>query len=135
MRGCDICLVSKAVRHKPYSDLQSLPVPIYYWKNLLIDFVTGLPILTDWKGDSYDSILIIVNRFTKMVHYEPVKVTINAPGLAEIIMDVVVRYYNFLDLIVTDQGSLFISKFWLLLYYFLGIKRRLFTAFYPQTDG
>ena len=55
-----------------------------------MDFVTGLPLSSDWKGDSYDSILVIVDRLTKMVHYEPVKVTIDAPGLAEVIIDVVV---------------------------------------------
>ena len=27
IRGCDVCLASKAVRHKLYGDLQSLPVP------------------------------------------------------------------------------------------------------------
>ncbi len=27
--GCDICLASKSVRHKPYGNLQSLPVPIH----------------------------------------------------------------------------------------------------------
>ncbi len=26
VKGCDVCLTSKAVRHKPYGDLQSLPV-------------------------------------------------------------------------------------------------------------
>ena len=100
-----------------------------------MDFITGLPILTDWKGDSYDSILVIVNRLTKMVHYEPVMVTINTPGLAEVIIDVIVRHHGLLDSIVTNRGSLFTSKFWSLLCYFLGIKRRLSTAFHPQTDG
>ena len=55
-----------------------------------MDFVTRLPVSTDWKGESYDSILVIVDRLTKMVHYKPVKVTIDAPGLAEVILDVVV---------------------------------------------
>ena len=55
-----------------------------------MDFVTGLPLSADWKGDNYDSILVIVDRLTKMVHYEPVKVTIDAPGPAEVIIDVVV---------------------------------------------
>ena len=100
-----------------------------------MDFVTGLPISTDWKGDSYDSILVIVDRLTKMVHYKPVKVTIDAPGLAEVIIDVVVRHHGLPDSIVTDRGSFFTSKFWSLLCYFLGIKRRLSTAFHPQTDG
>ena len=90
VRGCDVYLASKTIRHKSYGNLQSLLVPIYRWKDLLMDFVTGLPLSADWKGDSYDSILVIVDRLTKMIHYEPVKVTINAPGLAEVIIDVVV---------------------------------------------
>ena len=100
-----------------------------------MDFITDLSISTDWKGDSYDSIFVIVNRLTKIVHYEPVKVIIDVPGLAEVIIDVVVRHHGLPDSIVTDRGSLFTLKFWLLLCYFLGIKRRLSTAFYPQTDG
>ena len=71
----------------------------------------------------------------KMVFYEPVKVTIDAPGLVEVIIDVVVRHHGLLDSIITNRGSLFISKFWSSLYYFLGIKQKLFTAFYPQMDG
>lgn len=57
-----------------------------------MDFVMGLPVSTDWKGDSHDSILVIIDRLTKMVHHEPVQVSINAPSLAELINDVVVRH-------------------------------------------
>ncbi len=70
-----------------------------------------------------------------MVYYEPVKVTINVPGLAEVIIDMVVRNHGVPKSIVTDQGLLFISKFWSLLYYFLGIKKKLSIPFYPQTEG
>ena len=55
-----------------------------------MNFVTGLPISTDWKSDSYDSILVIVDRLTKMMYYKLGKVIIDAPGLGEIILDVVV---------------------------------------------
>ena len=134
-RGCDICLTSKAVRHKPYGDLWSLLVLTYRWKDLLMDFVTDLPLSADWKGNSYDLILVIVNRLTKMVHYEPVKVTIDALGLGEVITDVVVQHHGLPDSIISDRGAIFTSKFWSLLCYFLGIKRRLSTAFHPQTDG
>ena len=67
-----------------------------------MDFVTRLPLSADWKGDNYDSILVIVDQLTKMVHYEPVKVTIDAPGLAEVIIDMVVRHHGLPDSIVTD---------------------------------
>ena len=135
VKGCDIFLDSMAVRHKPYGDLQSLPIPTYWWKDLSINFVTRLPISTDWKGESYASILVIVDRLTKMVHYKPVKVTIDAPGLAEVILGVVVWHHGLSDSIVSHRGSLVTSKFWSSLCYFLGIKRRLSTAFHPQTDN
>ena len=76
-----------------------------------MNFVTGLPISTDWKGDSYDSILVIVDQLTKMVHYKPVKVIIDASGLAEVIINMMVRHHGLLDSIVTNRGSLFTSKF------------------------
>ena len=135
VKGCDVCLTSKAVCYKFYGDLRSLLVPTHRWKDLSMDFVTGLPLFADWKGDSYDSILVIVDHWTKMVYYEPVKVTIDTPGLAEVIIDVVVRYHGLLDSIISDRGAIFTSKFWSLLCYFLGIKRKLSTAFHPQTNG
>ncbi len=102
VKGCNVCLALMAVRHKPYGDLQSLPVPTNWWTDLSMDFVTGLPISADWKSDSYDSIMVIVDRLTKMVDYVPVKVTIDAPGLAEVIIDMVVRHHGVPESIVMD---------------------------------
>ena len=135
VKGCDVSLASKTVRHKPYGNLQSLPVLTHWWKNLSSDFVIRLPISTDWKWDNYDSILVIVDRLTKMVHYEPVKIIIDAPGLAGVIIDIVVRHHGLPNSIETDRGSLFTLKFWSSFCYFLGIKRRLSTPFHPQTNG
>ncbi len=97
-----MCLASKSVRYKPYGDLQSLPVPTHRWKDLSIDFVIGLPISTNWKGKTYDSILVIVDRLSKMIYYELVKVTINASALAEVIIEAVVRYHGLPNSIVSD---------------------------------
>ncbi len=99
-----------------------------------MNFVTSLLILANWKGDTYDSILIIVDQLTKMVYYKPVKVMSNILGLTKVIIDVVVHDHGVPESIVTDWGSLFTSKFWSLLCYFLRIKKKLSTAFYPQTD-
>ncbi len=100
-----------------------------------MDFVIRLPIFTDWKGETYDSILVIVDQLTKMVHYKPVKVTIDAPALAKVIIKAVVWHHGLLDSIVSDRGSVFTSKFWSSLCYFLGIKRKLSTTFHLQIDG
>ena len=131
IKNCDICLVLKAVKYKFYNNFQFLPVSIHWWKNLLMDFMTGLPVLTNWNGDSYDFILVIVDRLTKMVHYKLIKITINMPTLAKVIIDVVIGHHSLPNLIVTNRGFLFTSEFWSLLYYFFGIKRRLCTTFHP----
>ncbi len=130
-----MCLALKSVRHKPYGDLQFLPVPTFRWKDLSIDFITRLLVSTNWKGETYDSILVIVDRLTQMVHYEPVKVTIDAPALVEVIIEAVVQHHGLSNSIVSDRGSVFNSKFWSSLCYFLGITQRLSTTFHPQTDG
>lgn len=118
IKRCNVCLASKTVYHKPYSDLQSLPILTYWWKDLSIDFVTGFQLSTDRNSKSYNSILIIVDQLTKMIHYKSVKVTIDTIGLLEIIINIVIRHHKVLISIVMDWGSFFISKFWSSLYYF-----------------
>ena len=46
-----------------------------------------------------------------MVYYKLVKVTINAPNLAKVIINVVGCYYRVAESIANDQGLLFTSKF------------------------
>ena len=135
VKWCDVCLISKAVCHKPYRDLQSLLVHTHWWKDLSIDFVTGFQISANQKANSYDLILVIVNQLAKMIYYESIKVTIDTPGLAEVIIDVVLHQHGVSESIVTDRDLLFTFKFWSLFYYFSGIKEKLFTAFHPQTNG
>lgn len=42
-----------------------------------------------WKDDSNDSMLVIMNKLTIIVYYKPVKVIINTPGLAKIIIEAI----------------------------------------------
>ena len=100
-----------------------------------MDFVTKLSISTDWKDNSYNFILIIIGLLMKMGYYEPVKVIIDASGLAKVILEVVVWHYSLPNSIVSDRGLLFTSKFWSLLCYIFEIEQKLSTAFHPQIDG
>ena len=56
------------------------------------------------------------------MHFKLVKVTINAPRLVEVIIDLVVRQHGLPNPIISNYGAIFMSKFWSLLYYFFGIK-------------
>ncbi len=123
------------MRHKPYRDLQSLPVSTHRWKDLSIDFVTKLPISTNWKDDSYDSIFVIVDWLMNIVYYKLIKITIHTPDLVKVIMDMVVQHQSLFNSIVSDWSLVFSSKFLLSLCYFLEIKQELSTTFHLQING
>lgn len=79
--------------------------------------------------------MVIVDRLTKIFHYEAVIKKLTAENFTEIIIDSVVRYHGLPNFIVRDQGSLFTLQFWSSLCYFMNIKRRFSTGFHLQTDG
>lgn len=76
-----------------------------------MDFVTRLPVSTNWKGETYDSILVIINRLIKMLNYKLVKVIINIPGLSKVIIKAVIQYHDLSNSIISDYSSVFTSKF------------------------
>ena len=100
-----------------------------------MDLITGFPQYTDWKGNGYDLILVIVNQLTKMVYYKSMQMIISILVLAKGIFNIIVRYYGLPDSIVSNCDSVFTFKFWSSLCYFLSIEQKLSTGFYPQTDG
>ncbi len=67
----------------------------------------SLLISNNWKGENYDFVLVIVNCLTKIVFYKLIKITIDAPELAKVIINELVYHYGILESIITDRGSLF----------------------------
>lgn len=55
-----------------------------------MDFVISLTISTDLKGDNYDSIFIIIDWLSKMIYYKQMQITIDAYGVAKVIINVIV---------------------------------------------
>ena len=98
-------LASKTVCYKLY-DIQLIDK-----KDLSLDFDIDLPVSTNSKNESYDSILVIVDHLTKIVYYELIKVMTNISDLAKVIINIVIYYYKVLESIVEHQDLLFISNF------------------------
>lgn len=70
-----------------------------------------------------------------MIHYDRVKIIIDAASVAQLFINIIVRYQRIFNLLIGDQGSVFMFKFWLSLYHFLSIKPRLSTVFHSLTDS
>lgn len=65
------------------------------------------PISVNWKSDSYNLILVIINYLIKIVYYKLVKVTINALGLVKVIINVIIYYHRVSEFIVINRDLLF----------------------------
>ena len=137
IRGCQTCQQAKADRHTPYGTLALLPVLKGSWTRVSIDFITDL--LTESTGN--DSILQIIDSYTKMAHMVPVRLkgppgmTLNAEGAVILLRKHVVRPHGILKTWVSDWDARFINKFWKHLCRRLGIKHVSTTAYYSQGDG
>lgn len=131
---CIVCQTTKARQHLPYGELAALPTPSEPWKEISMDFITGLPEV-EYERRKYNAILVIVDRFTKYALYIPCSKNISSEGLANKFLRHVFRPYGMPRGIVSDRGSVFTSAFWRSFCHLLGCKRRLSTAFHPQTDG
>ena len=133
--GCDVCQRVKARRHRPYGELLALPLPSKPFEQISIDFITDLPPLADSvTKTAYDAILVIICRYTKVAKYIPTTKTVDAPGLAQLFVKHWFKDQGLPSHIVTDRGSVFTSKFWSSMCYYLKMTRGLSTAFHLQTD-
>ncbi|EDN10942.1 predicted protein [Histoplasma mississippiense (nom. inval.)] len=134
VRTCDVCQRVKIPRHKPYGLLQPHPVPDKKWHTISMDFIEGLP--DNKKGSqTYNAIVVFVDLFTKWAIIVPTSSKLDAERLADIIVWKLAKNFGLPANIISDRDSLINSKFWSTLCYLLHVRRKLSTAFHPQTDG
>lgn len=131
VKHCDICQRNKRMYGKSHGMLLPLPIPDNTWESISMDFVVKLPL----TPNNHDTILVIVDRLSKMTHLIPCNERITAVDLAQLFVDNIVKLHGIPTQIITDRGSLFMSNFWSHFTKILQIKRSLSTAYHPQTDG
>ena len=86
------------------------------------------------KSNEMDTILVIVDRFTKMIRLKATTTNLSSEGVAKIYRDEIWKIHGIPKMIISDRGPQFASKFMKDLTRVLGTKRKLSTAYYPQTD-
>ena len=84
---------------------------------------------------SYNLILVICNKFSKMLHFIAIIEKITVKKLVRLFKDNVWKLDRLPKSIVLDRGSQFTAELTKELNRMLGIKTKLSTAFHPQTNG
>jgi len=129
VRSCPECQKNKASRHQPYGLSSPLELPYAPWQSIALDFIMELPL-----SDGCDQLWVVIDRFTKMAHFIPLREK-TAADLAIISAREIWKHHRLPTDIVSDRDSRFTSEVWQELLRLSGIRPHMSTAFHPQTDG
>ena len=130
VRSCTTCQQAKALRHARFGSLSLLQVAYASWASISVDFITQIPNST---GNTL--IIVVVARFTKMAHFIGLQENATAKEVAEAFLQQVWKLHGLSSEISLDRDAKFAGELSQLLCKKLGIKRKMSTAYHPQTDG
>ncbi|QRW19746.1 Retrotransposable element Tf2 protein [Rhizoctonia solani] len=126
------CKTCQWIQKPKYASIppQPLELPSRPWQHMLYDMIVDLP-----KDGSCDSILVIVDSFTKYAILVECSKKLKALELADLFLRHVWKRYSMPEKTVLDQGRVFNNKFLKALYQRLGIDPHFSLAYHPQSDG
>ena len=130
VKGCQSCQKNKPDRQKHHALLNPLPVALHPWEWISVDLIGPLP-----ESGGYNTIMVVVDYFTKMKVFIPTTIELTSLGAAELFQTHAFKCFGLPKGIVSDQGPQFISEFTKELWKLLGICGLPSTAYHPQTDG
>lgn len=98
---CSVCSQAKHEHCKLPGLLQPLPIPPQAWHTVCLDFIEGLP-----KSKSFDTILVVVDKYTKYGHFVPLTHPYTALSVAQKYMDHIYKLHGMPKVLVSDRDSL-----------------------------
>ncbi|KAJ9519889.1 hypothetical protein QJQ45_014609, partial [Haematococcus lacustris] len=132
VRQCDACQRNKPSTRLKAGKLQPLSIPGRRWESVSMDFIVKLP-KSGERG--FDSILVFVDRLSKMVHLVPTKESISAFDMATHFFHEVVRLHGMPASVITDRGPHFNSHFWEHVCALCKVAHYMSSAYHPESDG
>jgi len=100
------------------------------WQEISINIIGPLP-----KSNGMDAIVVIVDRFTKMIRLKATTTNISSEGIVKIYRNKIWKLHGVPRRILSNRELQFTSKFMEEFTKVLGTKRQLSMAYHPQTDG
>lgn len=130
VQTCAVCQQAKAEHCKNPGLLQPLPVPLQAWYSVSMDFVEGLP-----KSNGYDTVMVIVDKFSKFAKFIPLTHPFTALTVAKAFMSQVYDVFGMPKVIISDRDRVFTSALWQELFRLADVKLNMSSSYHPQTDG
>jgi hypothetical protein len=107
IQACQLCQQAKPEHVKLPGLLQPLPIPSQAWQSVSLDFIEGFP-----KSNSYDVLLVVIDRFSKYAHFIPLSHPYSALQVAQAFLNNVYKLHGLPQSIISDRDRVFIGKVW-----------------------
>ena len=105
--SCDTSQCTKGENQRPGGLLKPILMSGKPWHDIAMDFLTDLPM-----SDGQISLLVVVHRFSKMLHIVPLKEGTSAQDVVKAFFANVAHLHGLPATIITDRDPRFQSLFW-----------------------
>ena len=129
VRGYFKCQQNKVQHQKKVEELHLLEIPQGPWQEISINIIGLLP-----KSNKKDTIVVIVDRFTKIVRLKVITTNVSSEQITKIYQDKIQKLHRVSGKILSDRGLQFASRFIEQFTKVLGTMKQLSTAYHPQID-
>lgn len=126
----NVCQQAKHEFYHPSVLFYPPPIPDGAWTNISIDFMESLP-----TSASYKTIFVVVDRFTKVAHFQSLKHPFSADKVARMFLHNGIKLHVVPTTIVSYRDRIFMSNFWQHMFHLVGTKTTASIAYHPQIDG
>ena len=130
IHGCFKCQQNKIQHQKKAGELHPLEISQGPWQEISIDIIR--PLL---KSNGMDTIVVIIDQFTKMICLKATTTNISLEGIAKIYRDNIWKLHVVPRKILSNRRLQFASKFMKEFTKALETKRQLSMAYHLQTDS
>ncbi|GJZ70949.1 putative reverse transcriptase domain-containing protein [Tanacetum coccineum] len=117
----------KAEHQIPSGLLQQPEIPEWKWDKITMDLINKLP----RSRSGHDAIWVIVDRLTKLAHFQAIREDFSMEKLEKLYIDVIMARHEVPVSIISDRDG---RHFWQMVQKALGTRLDLSIACHPQTD-
>ena len=110
IQNYDVCQRVKVFRHRLYDETTSPFILVRFWKKISMNFIIEL-LLNRYENNIYNVILIVIDRYSKMIFYILAKSTWSTENLTNVLFNKIFLIFFEIEKVIFDRFSLFVNGY------------------------